>query len=110
MGEHHHLISNENIVNFIAGLLGGFISVTLCNPLDIARSRLNVLVSFYQHAVGPQSSKQSRQVHAFLACLAHHLEVGGSQGLLCRYLFVYSGYRTNVVAIPIFNSLFFPLF
>ncbi len=36
--------SNENIVNFIAGLLGGFISVTVCNPLDIARTRLNVLV------------------------------------------------------------------
>ena len=46
MIEHRHIISNENIVNFIAGLLGGFMSVTICNPLDIARSRLNVLVSF----------------------------------------------------------------
>ena len=36
--------THENIVNFIAGLLGGFISVTVCNPLDIARTRLNVLV------------------------------------------------------------------
>lgn len=53
MSEHHSLISNENIVNFIAGLLGGFISVTVCNPLDIARSRLNVLVSLFQHAVSP---------------------------------------------------------
>ena len=44
MSENKHLINNENIVNFIAGLLGGFISVTLCNPLDIARTRLNVLV------------------------------------------------------------------
>lgn len=46
MIERHHIINNENIVNFIAGLLGGFMSVTVCNPLDIARSRLNVLVSF----------------------------------------------------------------
>ena len=55
MNDHRHIISNENIVNFIAGLLGGFISVTLCNPLDIARTRLNVLVSFFQHAVCPKS-------------------------------------------------------
>lgn len=31
--------------NFISGLIAGFISVTVCNPLDIARTRLNVLVS-----------------------------------------------------------------
>ena len=31
-------------MNFLAGLLAGFISVTVCNPLDIARTRLNVLV------------------------------------------------------------------
>ncbi len=110
MSEHHSLISNENIVNFIAGLLGGFISVTVCNPLDIARSRLNVLVSLFQHAVSPQPSKQSGQVYAFLTCLTHDLEGGGPQGLLRRYVFFSSGYRTNVVAIPIFNSLFFPLF
>lgn len=36
--------SNEQVVNFLAGLLAGFISVTVCNPLDIARTRLNVLV------------------------------------------------------------------
>lgn len=30
--------------NFIAGLMAGFISVTVCNPLDIARTRLNALV------------------------------------------------------------------
>lgn len=47
MTEHRHIISSEHIVNFLAGLLGGLISVTLCNPLDIARSRLNVLVSFH---------------------------------------------------------------
>lgn len=42
--ESGHYFNNQNIVNFIAGLLAGFMSVTICNPLDIARSRLNVLV------------------------------------------------------------------
>lgn len=46
MSRKDHLINDQNLVNFIAGLLGGFISVTICNPLDIARTRLNVLVSF----------------------------------------------------------------
>jgi len=35
---------NTQISNFISGLLAGVISVTVCNPLDIARTRLNVLV------------------------------------------------------------------
>ncbi len=45
MSWHERHGKNENLVNFLAGLLGGFISVTLCNPLDIARTRLNVLVT-----------------------------------------------------------------
>jgi hypothetical protein len=65
---------------------------------------------FFQHAVRPQSPKQPKQVHSFLACAPHHLERGGPQGLLCRYLLPDSGYRTNVVAVPVFNSLFFPIF
>lgn len=35
---------NTQISNFISGLFAGVISVTVCNPLDIARTRLNVLV------------------------------------------------------------------
>lgn len=53
MSEHKHIVNNPNIVNFIAGLLGGFISVTVCNPLDIARTRLNVLVTMFQHVECP---------------------------------------------------------
>jgi len=44
MTDKHKILNNENIINFVAGLLGGFISVTICNPLDIARTRLNILV------------------------------------------------------------------
>lgn len=36
---------NLQLSNFISGLLAGVISVTICNPLDIARTRLNLLVS-----------------------------------------------------------------
>lgn len=37
---------NAQISNFISGLIAGIISVSFCNPLDIARTRLNVLVCF----------------------------------------------------------------
>lgn len=37
---------NERLRNFISGLVAGVISVTVCNPLDIARTRLNVLVYY----------------------------------------------------------------
>lgn len=29
----------------MSGLLAGFVSVTLCNPLDITRTRLNIMNS-----------------------------------------------------------------
>lgn len=63
-----------------------------------------------QHADGSESSEQSGQIYTLLACASYHLEGGRHQGLLRGYIPRYLGYRTNVVAIPIFNSLFFPLF
>ena len=38
---------NDKYQHFIAGLFAGFVSVTICNPLDIARTRLNVMVFKY---------------------------------------------------------------
>ena len=38
--QHKH----KKIHDFVSGLIAGIISVTVCNPLDIARTRLNVLV------------------------------------------------------------------
>jgi len=35
----------ERLANFFSGLVAGVISVTVCNPLDIARTRLNVMVN-----------------------------------------------------------------
>jgi hypothetical protein len=44
--EQHSTITHLNgqISSFLSGLLAGVISVTICNPLDIARTRLNLLV------------------------------------------------------------------
>ncbi len=40
------LQKDEKYQNFVAGLVAGFVSVTMCNPLDITRTRLNIMVSF----------------------------------------------------------------
>ncbi len=68
MSWHEKHIKNENLVNFIAGLLGGFISVTLCNPLDIARTRLNVLVPTILPLDRSKSPRKSKQVYPLLPC------------------------------------------
>lgn len=43
---HHHFDYNEKqrLRDFVSGLVAGVISVTVCNPLDIARTRLNLMV------------------------------------------------------------------
>lgn len=35
-------------LDFLSGLISGFISVTLCAPLEIARTRLNIQVLIKQ--------------------------------------------------------------
>lgn len=44
---HHHFDYNEKqrLRDFVSGLVAGVISVTVCNPLDIARTRLNLMVN-----------------------------------------------------------------
>jgi len=34
-------------IDFVSGLVGGLVSVTSCAPLDIARTRLNMMVGKY---------------------------------------------------------------
>jgi len=36
--------NNDKYQNFVAGLIAGLVSVTLCNPLDVTRTRLNIMV------------------------------------------------------------------
>jgi solute carrier family 25 folate transporter 32 len=45
-------------------LLGGFISVSICNPLDIARTRLNVLVRYICIQSAPShQNNQNKYTH-----------------------------------------------
>lgn len=37
----------KRIRDFVSGLIAGIISVTVCNPLDITRTRLNLMVLSY---------------------------------------------------------------
>jgi hypothetical protein len=37
-------VPHRKFIDFLSGLVAGMISVLVCNPLDIARTRLNVLV------------------------------------------------------------------
>ena len=38
------------------------------------------------------------------------MEIGRIKRLLCWYNIINLGYRTNVVAIPLFHSIFFPIY
>lgn len=39
-----NLNNDDKYQNFVAGLIAGFVSVSLCNPLDVTRTRLNIMV------------------------------------------------------------------
>lgn len=45
--ESKHLtnLQNNKLRDFLSGLIAGFFSVTICHPLDIIRTRLNIMVS-----------------------------------------------------------------
>ncbi|CAD8149582.1 unnamed protein product [Paramecium pentaurelia] len=79
--------------HFIAGLVGGFISVTVCHPLEVARSRLNL----------QNATKSVNKYQGFINTLCVIYKEEGLAGY-------YKGYRATAVANPIFHSLFFPLY
>lgn len=49
---------DEKYQNFIAGLIAGFVSVTLCNPLDVTRTRLNIMVFLFSLKNSPKHNNQ----------------------------------------------------
>ncbi|CAK65913.1 unnamed protein product (macronuclear) [Paramecium tetraurelia] len=79
--------------HFIAGLIGGFISVTVCHPLEVARSRLNL----------QNATKSVNKYSGFLNTLYVIFKEEGFSGY-------YKGYRATAIANPLFHSLFFPLY
>ncbi|CAD8067703.1 unnamed protein product [Paramecium sonneborni] len=79
--------------HFIAGLVGGFISVTVCHPLEVARSRLNL----------QNATKSVNKYSGFLNTLYVIFKEEGFYGY-------YKGYRATAIANPLFHSLFFPIY
>lgn len=54
-------VPHKKFIDFLSGLIAGLISVLVCNPLDIARTRLNVLVvmirrRLHRRTMGPMAS------------------------------------------------------
>ena len=59
---------DEKYQNFVAGLVAGFVSVSLCNPLDITRTRLNIMVNniFYPRIL--QTTMAQNTIHFRRQC------------------------------------------
>ncbi len=65
------MIQDQRCRNFISGLIAGFISVTVCNPLDITRTRLNIMVKniLVQNSPSHNSSKYQSFSHTMKTIL-----------------------------------------
>lgn len=47
---------NDFFKEFLCGLAAGFVSVSVCHPLDVIRTRMNVMVSIHLHREGELSA------------------------------------------------------
>ena len=45
MKKHQEDVRKRTLIDLISGLLSGIVAVSLCHPLDVARTRLNVQMS-----------------------------------------------------------------
>ncbi len=70
--------------NFVSGLLAGVISVTVCNPLDITRTRLNIMVTIILREEFTEPYK--RKVSKFYARNVDDIQVRRLKKLLHRYI------------------------
>lgn len=78
-------------IDFLSGFISGFVSVTICSPLDVARTRLNLM----------QITEYGKNKYkGFFSTLATIYKEEGIKGM-------YSGYKVTVFATPLFHSLFF---
>jgi len=92
------LMRGENrklFVDWCSGLVAGFVSVTTCAPLDLARTRHMLLATTNSYG------KVSYQ--GFLQTAKTIVKSEGIKGL-------YRGYNVTAVSIPLFHSLYFTIF
>lgn len=101
--------ANDKYQNFAGGLVAGFVSVTLCNPLDVTRTRLNIMVRFSLLIQNSPSHNNSKYL-GFTHTMSTIYKEEGLKGFYKGRFLVKVGYRTNVIAIPTFHALFFPIY
>ena len=78
-------------IDFCSGFVSGFITVTICSPLDVARTRLNLM----------QITEYGKNKYqGFFNTLHTIYKEEGMSGM-------YSGYKVTVLACPLFHSIFF---
>lgn len=82
---------NKVRIDFVSGFISGFIAVTICSPLEVARTRLNIM----------QISEFGKNKYkGFFNTLTTIYKEEGLKGM-------YSGYKITCFAVPIFHSIFF---
>lgn len=70
--------------NFVSGLLAGVVSVTVCNPLDITRTRLNIMVT---HILREEFTRPYKwQVSKFYTRNVDDIQIGRLKRFLHRYI------------------------
>jgi len=81
-------------IDFFSGFVSGFVTVTICSPLDVARTRLNLM----------QITEYGKnKYNGFFNTLSTIYKEEGMKGM-------YSGYKVTVLATPLFHSLFFSVY
>lgn len=91
----HFIKQNYKLLtDWFAGLTAGFVSVTVCAPLDLARTRQMLIAT---------TPKFERHYSGFFSTLTHIYRNEGFKGL-------YQGYSVTAMSVPIFNSLYFSIF
>lgn len=82
---------NKVKIDFISGFVSGFITVTVCSPLEVARTRLNVMQI---------TEFGKNKYNGFFNTLSTMYKEEGIKGM-------YAGYKVTCFSIPLFHSIFF---
>ncbi|EGR27872.1 mitochondrial carrier protein, putative [Ichthyophthirius multifiliis] len=90
MNYNQNIEFQQIIIDFFSGLTGGVISVTACAPLDIIRTRLNMM----------NSENSKIKYTGFIDAFKKIKKLEGLKGF-------FKGYNATIVSVPLFHSLFF---